>query len=62
MKKVERMSGNNLHTFSKVLEMGEPFRKRVMSKCQKLQWESPYFLNVTKTLIKEMDPIETNMI
>lgn len=56
------MSGNNLHTFSKVLESGEPFRKRAMSQCQKLHWESPYFLNITKTLIKEVDPIETNMI
>ena len=56
------MAGNNLHSYSKVLDTTDPSKKRPLSKCRQLQWESPYFLNITQTLVKQLDPIETNMI
>lgn len=57
------MPGNNLHSYSKVLDQSDSSRKRPLTQCQKLQWESPYFLNITKSFVNQpMEPIETNVI
>lgn len=56
------MPGNNLHSYSKILDASEPERKRPLQKCLRLQWENPYFLNITRSFVNQMEPIETNMI
>lgn len=57
------MPGNNLHSYSKVLDQSDPSRKRPLTQCQKLTFESPYFLNITKSVVnQQLEPIETNVI
>lgn len=56
------MVGNNLHAYSKILDAIDASKKRPLSKCLKLQWESPYFLNITRSYVNQVEPIETNMI
>jgi membrane-bound transcription factor site-1 protease len=62
--KVQRMPDNNLHTYSKVLDAKDPGSKRELTQCRKLQFESPYFLNITRSFVNQVDrePIETNII
>jgi hypothetical protein len=58
------MPDNNLHTYSKVLDATDATRKRQLTQCRKLQFESPYFLNITRSFVNQIEPepIETNMI
>ncbi|CAD7080576.1 unnamed protein product [Hermetia illucens] len=42
-----RITGSNLNQYSKVLDPSNSQRKRTISQCPVLQWESPVFLNLT---------------
>ncbi|CRL02462.1 CLUMA_CG015092, isoform A [Clunio marinus] len=59
-----RLDGNNLHIYSKVLDVNDHNKKRPLPMCLKLHWENPYFLNITRSFVQPppIESIETNMI
>lgn len=62
--KPQRLLHNNLHTYSKILDSTDREKKKPLQKCRQLQWEFPYFLNITRSFINNnnMDRIEKNVI
>ena len=60
--KPQRLLHNNLHSYSKILSPNDRDLKRPVQKCQKITWEFPYYLNITRSYINEADRIESNMI
>ncbi|XP_055692717.1 membrane-bound transcription factor site-1 protease isoform X1 [Lutzomyia longipalpis] len=45
-----RLPNNNLYMYSKVLDQQNPNRKRDLTQCPRLVWETPIFLNITQTI------------